>query len=84
MEYVYDPAVVMAPVVWLPLAAFDPLHDPPAEQELGLFVADHAMVAVPPVVIELGVKDILTTGTAITVRVTDFALLPALLLQVNV
>lgn len=52
----------MVPVLWLPLAAFVPLHDPPAVQLVGLFVADQPMVELEPAVILFGDTLIVTTG----------------------
>jgi hypothetical protein len=75
--------VFIAPVVWLPLAALVPVHEPPAVQELGLFVTDHVIVALLPVFIEAGLTEIVTTGTAITVSVAEADPLPALFVQLR-
>jgi hypothetical protein len=74
---VRDPAVEILPVLTLPEAALDPLHEPEAVQELGLAVAFQMIVELAPVLIEGGLKVTVTTGTASTVRVADFVLLPA-------
>lgn len=73
----------MTPVVCEPLAALAPLQLPVALQ-VGLLVALQVMVLLPPAVIEVGLTDIETTGTAMTVRVADFVSVPALLLQARV
>ena len=77
----YEPAVFTAPVVWLPLAALEPLQEPPAVQELGLLVADQVIVELLPVFIEVGLTEIVMTGIAMTVTVVEAEPLPAPLLQ---
>lgn len=68
----------------MPLTAFVPVHVPPAVQEVGLLVADHAIVALLPVVMLAGLIEIVTTGIAITVSVADFVSDPAALLHARV
>lgn len=72
------------PVLWDPLAALLPLHEPPAVQDDGLLVTLQLIVAVPPVVMLAGATEILTTGIAITVTVADADPEPAALLQLRV
>ena len=46
----------------MPLAAFAPVHDPEAVQDVGLLVADQDKVEDPPTVVDIGLAVILTTG----------------------
>ena len=65
IEYVRVPADAIVPVLALPLAPGEVtqlLVVPPAEHEVGLFVADQLTVAALPVLIEFGDTDIVTTG----------------------
>jgi hypothetical protein len=54
---------VIVPVLAVPLLDFVPDQPPPAEHEVGLFVADHEIVELPPVEIADGLAEIVTTGT---------------------
>lgn len=82
--YVYKPAVDIAPVDAVPpVGVLAPVQLPLAVQEEGLFVVDHVMVELPPVVNVLGLKLIFTPGSAITVTVADPEPLPALLEQLK-
>jgi hypothetical protein len=51
-----------------------PLQSPLAVHELGLLVADHVKFELPPVVVDIGLALIVTTGTGgmVTVRATLF------------
>ena len=61
----------------------EPLHEPPAVHEDGLLETLQEIVALLPVVIELGLTEIVTTGIAITVSVAELEPLPALLVQLS-
>jgi hypothetical protein len=74
----------MAPVLTLPEAAFEPLHEPLAVQLVGLAVALQLTVALLPVFIDVGETEMDTTGTATTVKLVDLVSLPALLLHAKV
>jgi hypothetical protein len=74
----------MVPVVTEPEAALEPLHEPLAVQAVGEPVALQVMVELAPVLILVGLTEIDTTGTAITVRVADFVSEPAELEQASV
>lgn len=89
MVNVLVPAVDWVPVLAVPLAPGDVtqvLVVPPAEHDVGLLVADQLTVAALPVLMELGVTDMVTTGAAaappplVTDNVVDAVLLvpPAL------
>lgn len=82
--YVNEPAVPIVPVVTVPEAALEPDHEPLAVHELGLLVALQVIVELEPVLIDAGLTEILTTGTAITVSVADLVSLPALFEQAKV
>lgn len=77
---------MIGPTVVVPLAAFVPVQLPLAVQEVGVLVALQVTVAVAlaPAVIVTGFTEIVTLGTATTVRVTDLLPDPALLLQLKV
>lgn len=82
--YVYEPALARVPVLTLPEAALEPVHEPLATQLEGLAVALQVTVALLPVLIEVGETEMVTTGTASTVRTADFIFDPAVLLQERV
>ena len=75
------PEVPIAPVLCEPVAALLPLHEPPAVQLVGLFVALHVIVALLPAVMLTGDTEILILGVAITVSVVDAEFVPALLVH---
>ena len=70
-EYTYEPTEFIAPLLWEPDDAFVPLHEPPAVHELGLLVALQEIVEELPVLIDVGLTEILTTGIAMTVSDAD-------------
>jgi hypothetical protein len=76
----------MGPTVALPLPAFEPVQLPLAEQLVGLFVALQVTVAVAlePAVSTVGLTEIVTAGTAVTVSVAVFDPEPAAFEQVMV
>ncbi len=74
----------MVPVLCEPLAALLPDQLPLAVQLVGLFVTLQVIVDDEPVVIDVGLTDMLTTGVAITVTVAEAVPEPAELLQLNV
>jgi hypothetical protein len=83
---VYVPAASVDPSVCEPLGtAFEPVHGATAVQEVGLFDAFQATVVLLPAEIVLGVKvNVVTTGTATTLTVTDLVPEPILFKQVSV
>jgi hypothetical protein len=62
--YIVVPAVAIVPVFADPATDCPPLHDPLAVHEVGLFVADHEIVELPPVPMLVGLAEIVTTGEA--------------------
>jgi len=79
--YVYVPAVLMTPVLVLPLPALEPDQLPLAVQAVGLFVADQLIVELPPVPILVGDAEIVITGgeTGATPELTDTEVVALLL-----
>lgn len=82
--YTYEPAVLIVPVVAVPLEPFEPLHEPPAVHDEGLLVAFQLIVLLLPVLIDEGLTEMLTTGTAMMVNVSDDDPVPTAFVQLSV
>ena len=88
--YVKLPAAAITPVLVVPLIPLAPAQDPLAVQVVGLFVADHEIVAELPVPILTGLTAIVTTGAitvpppALTLTLVEPTPEPPALVQVNV